>query len=136
MDITDCKQDPFAYITTEHYTPKEFYGVIIDTVKLMLNQIFTALVCIILISILLFVVVLYARYCPQPTVDFLEVPILIITLQNSLEVQRSIVIYANRSYSRSIIYIMGLIGVLIGQFLGVIKCVKERLANMVVILKA
>jgi hypothetical protein len=29
-----------------------------------------------------------------------------------------------------------LIGVLIGGFLGVIKCIKERLANMVVILKA
>ena len=31
MDITDYEQDPFAYITTECYTPKEFYGVIIDT---------------------------------------------------------------------------------------------------------
>jgi hypothetical protein len=31
MDITDCKQDLFAYITIERYTPKEFYGVIIDT---------------------------------------------------------------------------------------------------------
>jgi hypothetical protein len=31
MDVTDCKQDPFVYITTEHYTPKEFYGVMIDT---------------------------------------------------------------------------------------------------------
>ena len=31
---------------------------------------------------------------------------------------------------------MGLIGVLTNRFLGVIKCVKERLANMVVILKA
>src|ERR1700721_3727244 len=30
MDITDYKQDLFAYITTERYTPKEFYGVIID----------------------------------------------------------------------------------------------------------
>jgi len=29
-DVTDRKQDPFAYITTERYTPKEFYGVIID----------------------------------------------------------------------------------------------------------
>src|SRR6266571_1941853 len=29
--VTDHKQDPFAYITTERYTPKEFYGVIIDT---------------------------------------------------------------------------------------------------------
>ena len=30
MDIIDHKQDLFAYITTEHYTPKEFYSVIID----------------------------------------------------------------------------------------------------------
>ena len=30
MDIIDYKQDLFAYITTEHYTPKEFYGVIIN----------------------------------------------------------------------------------------------------------
>jgi len=30
MDITDREQDLFAYITTERYTPKEFYGVIID----------------------------------------------------------------------------------------------------------
>ena len=31
MDITDYKQDLFAYITIERYTPKEFYSVIIDT---------------------------------------------------------------------------------------------------------
>ena len=31
MDITDHEQDPFIYITTEYYTPKEFYGVIINT---------------------------------------------------------------------------------------------------------
>jgi len=31
MDVIDYEQDPFAYITTERYTPKEFYGVIIDT---------------------------------------------------------------------------------------------------------
>jgi len=31
MDVTDRKQDLFAYITTERYTPKEFYGVIINT---------------------------------------------------------------------------------------------------------
>ena len=31
MDITDYKQDLFIYITTECYTPKEFYGVIINT---------------------------------------------------------------------------------------------------------
>ena len=30
-DVMDYKQDLFAYITTEHYTPKEFYGVIINT---------------------------------------------------------------------------------------------------------
>jgi hypothetical protein len=30
----------------------------------------------------------------------------------------------------------GLISVLIGRFLGAIKCIKERLANMVIILKA
>jgi len=30
MDVIDYKQDPFAYITTERYTPREFYGVIID----------------------------------------------------------------------------------------------------------
>jgi len=29
-DVIDHKQDPFAYITTERYTPKEFYGVIIN----------------------------------------------------------------------------------------------------------
>ena len=32
--------------------------------------------------------------------------------------------------------ITGLIGVLAGQFLGAIECVKERLANTVIILKA
>ena len=31
MDIMDCKQDPFVYTTTEHYTPKEFYSVMINT---------------------------------------------------------------------------------------------------------
>jgi hypothetical protein len=31
IDITDHKQDLFAYITTERYTLKEFYSVIIDT---------------------------------------------------------------------------------------------------------
>ena len=30
MDVIDRKQDPFIYITTERYTFKEFYGVIID----------------------------------------------------------------------------------------------------------
>jgi xanthosine utilization system XapX-like protein len=46
------------------------------------------------------------------------------------------VIYANRSYSRSITSIVGLIGILIGRFLDIIKYIKERLANTVVILKA
>ena len=31
INITDYKQDPFVYITIEHYTPKEFYSVIINT---------------------------------------------------------------------------------------------------------
>jgi len=30
MDVTDREQDLFVYITTERYTPKEFYGVIIN----------------------------------------------------------------------------------------------------------
>ena len=30
IDVIDCKQDPFIYITTEYYTPKEFYGIIIN----------------------------------------------------------------------------------------------------------
>ena len=30
MDIMDYKQDPFIYITTERYTPKEFYSIMID----------------------------------------------------------------------------------------------------------
>ena len=46
------------------------------------------------------------------------------------------VIYANRSYSQSITSIAGLTGVLIGWFLGAIKCIKERLANTVIVLKA
>ena len=29
-DIIDHEQDPFAYITTEYYTLKEFYSVIIN----------------------------------------------------------------------------------------------------------
>ena len=29
-DVTDREQDLFAYITTERYTPKEFYSVMID----------------------------------------------------------------------------------------------------------
>jgi hypothetical protein len=47
-----------------------------------------------------------------------------------------VVIYANGSYLWSVTSIIGLIGVLIGCFLGVIKCIKEWLANTVVILKA
>ena len=31
MDVTDYKQDLFVYITTEHYTLKEFYSIIINT---------------------------------------------------------------------------------------------------------
>ncbi len=30
IDVTDHKQDPFIYITTECYTPKEFYSIIIN----------------------------------------------------------------------------------------------------------
>jgi len=30
MDVIDRQQDLFIYITTEYYTPKEFYGVIIN----------------------------------------------------------------------------------------------------------
>ena len=30
IDIIDCKQDLFAYIIIECYTPKEFYGIIIN----------------------------------------------------------------------------------------------------------
>jgi len=30
MDVIDYKQDLFTYITIERYTPKEFYGVIIN----------------------------------------------------------------------------------------------------------
>ena len=30
IDITDCEQDLFIYITIECYTPREFYGVIIN----------------------------------------------------------------------------------------------------------
>ena len=37
---------------------------------------------------------------------------------------------------RSIISVIGLTGILMGQFLGAIKYIKERLANIVVILKA
>jgi hypothetical protein len=30
MDVMDCKQDLFAYVTIECYTPKKFYSVIIN----------------------------------------------------------------------------------------------------------
>ena len=30
MDVIDRKQDLFIYITIKRYTPKDFYGVIID----------------------------------------------------------------------------------------------------------
>ena len=109
---------------------------LINTVKLIPNQTFTALVCVVSISVFLFVVALYIRYYLQPMVDFLEAPISIITPQNSLGVQRSIVIYTNRSCLRSIMSITGLTGMLTGQFLGVIKYIKERLANTVIVLKA
>jgi len=47
-----------------------------------------------------------------------------------------VVIYANGSCLRSITSVMSPTGVLMGQFLGAIKCVKEQSANTVVILKA
>jgi len=47
-----------------------------------------------------------------------------------------VVIYANGFCLRSIMSVTGPTGVLMGQFSGAIKCVKERSANMVVILKA
>ena len=46
------------------------------------------------------------------------------------------VIYTNGSCSWSVTSIIGLTGILMGWFLGTIKCVKEWSANMVVILKA
>ena len=45
-------------------------------------------------------------------------------------------IYINGSYSQFITFIIGLIGVLISGFLGVIKYIKEQLANIVIILNA
>ena len=109
---------------------------LINTVKLIPNQTFTALVYIVLISVQLFIVALYIRYYLQPLVDFLEVPILIITLQNSLGVQRSVVIYTNKSCLWSITSVIGLAGILINQFQGVIKYIKEQSANIIIILKA
>jgi len=43
---------------------------------------------------------------------------------------------ANRSYLWSVMSVIGLIGILMGWFLGAIKYIKERLVNTVVILKA
>ena len=31
INITDCEQDLFVYITIKYYTSKEFYSVIINT---------------------------------------------------------------------------------------------------------
>ena len=108
----------------------------INIVKLMPNWTFTALVYIISMSVLSSVVILYVRYYLQPMVDFLEAPMLIITLQNSLGVQHSIVIYTNGSCLWSVTSIIGLVGVLADWFLGVIKYIKEWLANVVIVLKA
>jgi hypothetical protein len=47
-----------------------------------------------------------------------------------------VVIYINGSYSRSVKSITGLIDILIDGFLGVIKYIKERSANTIIILKA
>jgi len=47
-----------------------------------------------------------------------------------------VVIYTNRSYSRSIMSITGPAGMFTGQFLGAIKYIKEQSANTVIILKA
>ena len=46
------------------------------------------------------------------------------------------VIYANKSYLRSVMSIAGLTDMLIGWFLGIIKYIKEQSANTVIILKA
>ena len=108
----------------------------INAVKPMLNWTFTALVCVVSISTLSFIVALYARYYLQPIVDFLKAPVSIITLQNSLGVQHSIVVYTNGSYLQSIISVMGLTDVLVGWCQGAIKCIKEQLANTVIALKA
>ena len=46
------------------------------------------------------------------------------------------VIYINGSYLWSVTSVMGLAGIFIDWFLGIIKCIKERLANIVIVLKA
>jgi ABC-type proline/glycine betaine transport system permease subunit len=47
-----------------------------------------------------------------------------------------VVIYVNRSCSQFVKSIIGLIGILIDGFSSAIKYIKERLANIVIILKA
>jgi hypothetical protein len=47
-----------------------------------------------------------------------------------------VVIYINGSYLQFVTFVAGLISVLINRFLGAIKYIKERLANIVIILKA
>ena len=46
------------------------------------------------------------------------------------------VIYTNRSYLWSVTSIIGLAGILIDWFLGIIEYINKRSANTVVILKA
>ena len=46
------------------------------------------------------------------------------------------VIYINKSCSRPVISITGSTGIFMGWFLGIIKCIKKQLANIVIILKA
>jgi hypothetical protein len=56
---------------------------------------------------------------------------------NAIKFFRGIVFYSNIYINKSCLWsVMGLIGILIGWFLGIIKCIKEWLANKVVILKA
>jgi hypothetical protein len=47
-----------------------------------------------------------------------------------------VVIYIKESYSWFVKSVIGLISMLVSRFSGAIKCIKERLANTVVILKA
>ena len=138
MSIRQSRKGVSAFTTWKSTRPIRVLTTtnLINIVKLILNWTFIALVYVVLISILLFIVALYIRYYLQPTVDFLEAPISIIILQNSLGVQRSIVIYTNRSYLWSVTSIIGLIDIFADQFLGAIKYIKERSANTVVILKA
>ena len=132
MSVRQSRKGVSAFIMWNLTRPIGVLTVInlINMVKPMPNWTFIAPVCVVLISVLLSVVALYIRYYPQPTVDFFKAPVSIITPQNSLGVQCSIVIYANRSYLQSVVE------VLIEQSLGVIKYVKERSASTVIILKA